>query len=85
MINAQIIKPDLSFYFNAMPFIGCYMAKAYNQANTVEDMSNLCHKWLNDADTTTNEVKKTNYKAAAHYLYALITKKSLDSNTFKQL
>lgn len=77
------IKPDLSMYFAQMPFIGKYMEQDYNNANTVQEMTDLCHKWNNEAEISKNLVRKTHYQAGANFLYTLLTGKSFESKNLE--
>lgn len=78
-MKALFIKPDLSMYFKAMPLIGIWLNADYNEADTIDEMVSLVHKWLTIAETTTNPVKKQWYEIAAHNLYSIITKKTYQS------
>jgi hypothetical protein len=78
MLNTYI-KPDLSVYFIAMPLIGMYLNADYNKANTVEEITNLVHKWLDVSETTTNEVKKYWYQISAQNLFSILTRVSYET------
>jgi hypothetical protein len=75
----NMIKPDLTQYFEYMPLIGMYLNHDYTNAKTVEDLCNLCHKWATIADETTNQVKKLWYEVSYKALFSIITNKSFDS------
>lgn len=79
MRTVKIIKPDLTVYFNAMPYIGRYMAYDYENANSYNELIMLFHKWMNESEMSKNMIRKRHFKAAAHYIYALITKRSFES------
>ncbi|MGB0896868.1 MAG: hypothetical protein ACPGRW_06070 [Flavobacteriaceae bacterium] len=79
------LKPDLTMYFAQMPLIGMWLKADYEKAETLEDMTALCHKWNNEAERTTNPIRKTHFQASANFIYTLITGQSYESkNLIKQ-
>ncbi len=74
-----MIKPDLSTYFNAMPLIGQWLHKQYEEAKTVNDLVSLFHKWIEEAETSINPVRKECFKASAYYIYSILTNRSYES------
>lgn len=84
-MKAIFIKPELNHYFGCMPLIGMWLAYDYDRAETKEDLAELVHKWLTISEQTTNEVKSEWYSTGAHYLYSILTNKSLDSKTFETI
>ena len=69
----------MTLYFNSMPLIGQWLKSDYNNANSLTDLIQLTHTWLEISDNSNNPVKQNYYKASAYYLYALITGKSYES------
>lgn len=85
IMKSKVMKPDLKLYFDAMPLVGIWMNEEYNKANSFEEIANLFHKWLNDADTTDNPVKELWCRSAAHFIYTFFTQRSFESTNFKEL
>lgn len=75
----MFVKPDLTVYFNAMPLIGQWIKAEYNQANSLDDLVSLFHRWIGVAESTINETKAECYRASAYYIYSLITNRSYES------
>jgi hypothetical protein len=76
------IKPDLDLYFNAMPLIGQWLKFDYNKANTIQDLTNLVNKWLDEAYNSELQGKKERaiwFHSGACYVYGFLTGKSLES------
>lgn len=73
------MKPNLDTYFDNMPLIGMYLKAEYNNANTNEQLLNLMHKWYDEAERTTNQVRETTYFSCACYLYSHLSSKSYQS------
>lgn len=79
-MNQIYIKPDLSIYFCSMPpLTSLWLRFDYDGANTKEELLSVMHLWLNEAERTTNEIKKNCYESSARYLYTLLTGKSYES------
>lgn len=72
-------KPDHTYFFNQMPFIGAYLKHDYAQANCLRDMINLCHKWLSEASLTNNIVRKAHFQASANFVYSIITNRAYEN------
>lgn len=68
MKTVKFIKPDLTMLFISMPLIGVWIEADYNRANNIDDLINLVHKWYTEAETTTNEIRKTWYNRSADAL-----------------
>lgn len=79
-MNPTILKPDLTIYFTAMPFIGMYLLHDYNSANTYSELLDVLHKWFNESERTVKVERKNIYSASAHYLYSFLTGKSFESS-----
>lgn len=73
------IKPDLRMFFSQMPLVGMWIEHDYNKAETLDDMIGLFHKWIEEAETTDNSVRKSCYLSSAYYLYSWISGKSYES------
>lgn len=74
------MKKDLNFFFDALPGLnGMYMRNDYESTQTPNEMIEVAYKWLNEAETTDNPIRKQNYMAGYHYLFSVITGKSFDS------
>lgn len=83
MITVQ--KPDLTHYFNQMPYIGKYLRFDYESANTLTEMVDLFHKWKTEQAQSNNPVRKIHFEAASNFIYTLITSKSYASKTFETI
>lgn len=84
-MKSPVIKPDLKMYFAAMPFIGVWLYKEYEKAETFEEIADLFHKWQNEADSTTNPLKKQWLRASSNYIYTFFTGRSFECKKFQQL
>ena len=80
IMATKIIKPDLTTYFNAMPFIGRYMAYDYDRANTLNDLIWLFHKWMDESEASINTMRKIHFKSGAYYIYSFLSGKSYESH-----
>ena len=74
------MKPDLNFFFSALQGLnGMYMRNDYESATNNKELTEVAYKWLNEAETTTNDVRKQNYTSGYHYLFSYLTGHSFDS------
>lgn len=78
-------KPDLTAYFNSMPYIGRYMAYDYECANSLTAMIDLVHEWLNEADISTNVMRKIHFQQGANLIYGLITSRTFETKKFEDV
>lgn len=84
-MKSRIIKPDLRAYFAAMPIIGIWLNAEYEKANTFEEIANLFHKWQDEADKTSNPLKRHWLRASSNYIYSFFTNRSFETKKFQQL
>ena len=73
-------KPDLTFFFSAMPGANSiWMRHDYENANSEEELTHVVYKWMDEAEDTNNPIRKQNYTAGFHFLFSLLTGRSFDS------
>lgn len=84
-MKSRVMKPDLKMYFAAMPIIGIWLNKEYEKAQTFEEIANLFHKWQDEAENTTNPVKKEWLRASSNYIYSFFTGRSYECKKFQSL
>lgn len=74
------MKPDLTFFFASMPGLNSiWMRYEYENANNKEELTRLAYKWLDEAEGCNNPVRRQNYTAGFHFLFAFLTGWSFDS------
>lgn len=74
------LKPDLTFFFASMTGANSiYMRYDYDNANSEEELTHVLYKWMDEAENTDNPVRKQNYTAGFHFLFAFLTGHSFDS------
>lgn len=73
-------KPDLTFFFSAMPGLNSiWMRYEYENANNKEELTRLAYKWMDEAEESKNPIRRQNYTAGFHFLFAFLTGRSFDS------
>lgn len=74
------LKPDLTFFFSAMPGANSiYMRFDYENANNEEELTCVLYKWMDEAEKSNNPIRRQNYTAGFHFLFAFLTGWSFDS------
>ena len=74
------LKPDLTFFFASMQGANSiYMQYDYENANNEEELTHVAYKWMDEAEKTDNPIRKQNYTAGFHFLFAFLTGRSYDS------
>lgn len=83
MKKPSILKPDLNPYFKKLPMpYSVLFQEQYNKAMTREELTALCHKWLNLRETATSSRACYIYTVVSHTLYAILTDKSYESKIY---
>ena len=75
--NTHFLKPDISI--NSGPFISKYILSDYKKVNTFEEFIGFMHKYIEEIQTTKNNVKKEAYIRVIYPLFSMITDNSYQS------
>lgn len=75
--NTNFIKPDLSF--DSEPFIFKYILSDYKKVSTLEDFISFIHKYIEEIETTKNDVKRATYTGIIYSLFSMLTDNSYQS------
>lgn len=80
MINTNnFLKPELNISTKSEPFIIDYILSDYKKVNTLEEFIVFMHKYIEEIQTTKNDVKKATYTRVIYTLFSMITDKSYQS------
>ena len=72
-------KPDLTFFFSAMPGANSiWMRFDYENANSEEELTHVLYKWMDEAEEANNPIRKQNHTALP-LPFSFLTGHSFDS------
>jgi hypothetical protein len=75
---------EAQLFFSSLPGLnGMFMACDYESIDSEQKAVEIAYKWLNEFETSANEVRKQNYFVGFHWLYSKITNRSYDTKKFE--
>lgn len=80
-----MVKPDLTYYFAQMPFIGRYLEYDYECINSLSQMNMVCCKWESESKETNNITKKILYQQSVDMLRGILKYQTLDKADLRAL